>query len=112
MSSDGPQTPSRVQINEAVVGCLSHCGYSHGGNGYEGMAFILEQFKDVALADPTDARSACRGQAEWIGAVNRAEALHGKYAASLEKVEHGNARKFAERRDELAGPARLEPHRR
>lgn len=54
VSSDGPQTPSRVQINKGMLGCLSHCGYSHGGNGYEGMAFILEQFKDVDLKDPND----------------------------------------------------------
>lgn len=54
VSSDGPQTPSRVQINKGMIGCLSHCGYSHGGNGFEGMAFILEQFKGVNLKDPTD----------------------------------------------------------
>jgi len=54
VSADGPQTPSRVQINKAMVGFLTHSGYSHGGNGFEGMAFLLEQFKDVDLADPTD----------------------------------------------------------
>jgi len=32
----------------------THCGYSHGGNGYEGMAFIIEQFKNIELEDPTD----------------------------------------------------------
>ena len=36
VSADGPQTPGRVQINKAMVGFLSHCGYSHGGNGYRG----------------------------------------------------------------------------
>ena len=54
VSADGPQTPSRVQINKAMVGFLTHCGYSHGGNGYEGMAFLLEQFNDKGLKDPTD----------------------------------------------------------
>jgi hypothetical protein len=54
VAADGPQTPTRVQINKAMIGCLSHCGYSHGGNGYEGMAFILEQFKGANLDDPTD----------------------------------------------------------
>lgn len=54
VSTDGPQTPSRVQINKGMLGFLSHCGYSHGGNGFEGMALLLEQFKDVGLADPTD----------------------------------------------------------
>jgi succinyl-CoA synthetase alpha subunit len=54
VSADGPQTPGRVQINKAMVGFLTHSGYSHGGNGFEGMAFLLEQFKDVDLQDPTD----------------------------------------------------------
>jgi hypothetical protein len=54
VAADGPQTPSRVQINKAMVGFLTHSGYSHGGNGFEGMAFLLEQFKDANLQDPTD----------------------------------------------------------
>jgi hypothetical protein len=54
VSADGPQTPGRVQINKAMVGFLTHTGYSHGGNGFEGMAFLLDQFKDTGLADPTD----------------------------------------------------------
>ena len=54
VSADGPQTPSRAQINKAMVGFLTHCGYSHGGNGYEGMAFLLERFRDKGLTDPSD----------------------------------------------------------
>ena len=54
VSADGPQTPDRVQINKAMVGFLTHSGYSHGGNGFEGMAFILDQFKGLDLKDPTD----------------------------------------------------------
>jgi hypothetical protein len=54
VAADGPQTPSRVQINKAMVGFLSHSGYSHGGNGFEGMAFLLEQFKHAKLGQPTD----------------------------------------------------------
>ena len=54
VAADGPQTPSRVQINKAMVGFLTHSGYSHGGNGFEGMAFLLEQFKGADLNDPTD----------------------------------------------------------
>jgi succinyl-CoA synthetase alpha subunit len=55
VAADGPQTPSRVQINKAMVGFLTHSGYSHGGNGFEGMDFLLEEFKDADLKDPTDA---------------------------------------------------------
>jgi hypothetical protein len=54
VSADGPQTPGRVQINKAMVGFLTHTGYSHGGNGFEGMAFLLEQFKGLDLKDPSD----------------------------------------------------------
>jgi succinyl-CoA synthetase alpha subunit len=54
VAADGPQTPGRVQLNKAMVGFLTHTGYSHGGNGFEGMAFLLDQFKDKNLADPAD----------------------------------------------------------
>ena len=54
VAADGPQTPGRVQLNKAMVGFLTHTGYSHGGNGFEGMAFLLEQFKDADLKEPTD----------------------------------------------------------
>ncbi|MBW4985366.1 hypothetical protein KZZ07_22775 [Mameliella sp. CS4] len=54
VAADGPQTPDRVQINKAMLGFLSHCGYSHGGNGFEGMAFLLQEFEGKGLTDPTD----------------------------------------------------------
>ena len=54
VAADGPQTPERVQINKGMLGFLSHCGYAHGGNGFEGMAFLLEQFEEKGLTDPTD----------------------------------------------------------
>ena len=37
VSADGPETPDRVQINKAMIGFLTHTGFSHGGNGFEGM---------------------------------------------------------------------------
>jgi hypothetical protein len=54
VSADGPEDPSRVQLNKALVGFLTHTGYAHGGNGYEGIAFLIEQFKDTGLEDPGD----------------------------------------------------------
>ena len=51
-SADGPEAPGRVQLNKAMVGFLTHSGYAHGGNGYEGVAFLLERFKDTKLVDP------------------------------------------------------------
>ena len=52
VSADGPESPERVQINKAMVGFLTHTGYSHGGNGFEGMQFLLEQVGDQGLQDP------------------------------------------------------------
>jgi succinyl-CoA synthetase alpha subunit len=52
VSSDGPEQPERVQLNKGLVGFLTHCGYAHGGNGYEGVAFLLEQFEGSGLTDP------------------------------------------------------------
>ncbi|MBS0343135.1 MAG: CoA-binding protein [Proteobacteria bacterium] len=52
VSSDGPEQPQRVQLNKAMLGFLSHCGYAHGGNGFEGVAFLLEQFAGTDLRDP------------------------------------------------------------
>ncbi|MBV8937320.1 MAG: CoA-binding protein [Alphaproteobacteria bacterium] len=52
VAADGPESPERVQLNKAVIGFLSHTGFAHGGNGYEGIAFLVEQFRDTGLADP------------------------------------------------------------
>jgi hypothetical protein len=49
VSADGPQTPGRVQINKAMVGFLTHSGYSHGGNGFEGIAFLLSSSRTWSL---------------------------------------------------------------
>ena len=54
VSADGPESPERVQLNKCLVGFLTHSGYAHGGNGYEGIAFLLAQFRDSGLKDPTD----------------------------------------------------------
>jgi hypothetical protein len=54
VSADGPESPERVQLNKAMVGFLTHSGFAHGGNGYEGIAFLLDQFRDSGLADPAD----------------------------------------------------------
>ena len=53
-SADGPEAPGRVQFNKALVGFLTHSGYAHGGNGYEGVAFLLERFKGAKLGDASD----------------------------------------------------------
>ncbi len=54
VSADGPDSPERVQLNKCITGFLTHSGYTHGGNGYEGIAFLIERFRGTKLADPTD----------------------------------------------------------
>ncbi|WP_246530133.1 MULTISPECIES: hypothetical protein [Paraburkholderia] len=52
VSADGPEDPERVQLNKALIGFLTHSDYTHGGNGFEGIAFLLDQFADSGLTDP------------------------------------------------------------
>lgn len=54
VSADGPETPERVQINKAMIGFLTHTGFAHGGNGYEGIQFLIEQFGGTPLKDAGD----------------------------------------------------------
>ncbi|CAK0766186.1 CoA-binding protein [Gammaproteobacteria bacterium] len=51
VSADGPETPDRVQINKAMIGFMTHTGFAHGGNGYEGIQFLVDQFCSVGLKD-------------------------------------------------------------
>lgn len=54
VSADGPENPARVQLNKATVGFLTHTGYAHGGNGYDGIEFLIQQFSGAGLSDPAD----------------------------------------------------------
>ncbi|HET7833526.1 MAG TPA: hypothetical protein VFK88_11245, partial [Gallionella sp.] len=51
VSADGPESPERVQINKGMIGFLTHTGFAHGGNGYEGIQFLIESFNDTTLND-------------------------------------------------------------
>lgn len=54
VAADGPQVPERIQINKAYNGFLTHTGFSHGGNGFEGMSFLMDLFGEVGLTDAGD----------------------------------------------------------
>jgi hypothetical protein len=54
VSADGPEDAGRVQLNKCLIGFLTHCGFAHGGNGYEGVAFLNERFRDTGVLDPGD----------------------------------------------------------
>jgi succinyl-CoA synthetase alpha subunit len=63
VSADGSESPERVQVNKCMIGFLTHCGFAHGGNGYEGIAFLNERFRDSGVIDPGDPESGARVQA-------------------------------------------------
>ncbi|HJK99132.1 MAG TPA: hypothetical protein RMF84_18050 [Polyangiaceae bacterium LLY-WYZ-14_1] len=52
VSADGPESPERVQIHKAMLGFLTHSGFAHGGNGYEGIRLLLDVFGKEDLDDP------------------------------------------------------------
>jgi hypothetical protein len=54
VSADGPETPERVQINKSMMGFMTHTGFAHGGNGFEGIQFLVDQFCSVGLKDAGD----------------------------------------------------------
>jgi hypothetical protein len=37
-----------------MMGFLTHAGFAHGGNGFEGIAFLLKRFRGFDLDDPGD----------------------------------------------------------
>ncbi len=76
VSADGPEDPSRVQINKAFIGFLTHTGFAHGGNGYEAIAFLIDRFKDTGLSDPSSRKHGLD-----------LKAIAGAYAASYAKYK-------------------------
>jgi len=90
VSADGPESPERVQLNKAMLGFLTHCGYAHGGNGYEGVAFLLERFSAVDLGDPGD-----RGHGLDLHAMARRYAAeYGQYKAGARSAGSAELKKI------------------
>ncbi len=57
------------------MGFLTHSGYSHGGNGFEGISFLLDRFAEYDLFDPIDPDHGLdlRGMAMAFAASYKAE---------------------------------------
>jgi hypothetical protein len=87
VSADGPETPGRVQINKAMVGFLTHTGYSHGGAGYEGIIFLAEQFRESGLKDPTSA-------AHGLDLKAMAERFAAEYARQKTQLKESGAERM------------------
>ncbi|MCP5047193.1 MAG: hypothetical protein GY940_08475 [bacterium] len=79
VSADGPEDPSRVQINKAFIAFLTHTGFAHGGNGFEAMTFLMEQFEDNDVEDPGNPKHGINldqktmNYAQWYGDYKRNE---------------------------------------
>ncbi|GJH37585.1 CoA-binding protein [Paraburkholderia hospita] len=84
VSADGPESPERVQLNKALTGFLTHTGYTHGGNGYEGIAFLNEAFRDSGLDDPANAQHGVD-----LDALARRSVEH--YAQYKARQKHGGS---------------------
>ncbi|MCE1204767.1 MAG: hypothetical protein LWW79_09205 [Holophagaceae bacterium] len=85
LSSKGAKesVSARNDISMAFVGFLANTGRAHGGNGYEAIEFLLEQFEDVALADPGDPAHGL----DLKGMANRAARAYGTYKKQAQEVE-------------------------
>jgi succinyl-CoA synthetase alpha subunit/citrate synthase len=66
---------ARNHIATAYVGFLSNTGLAHGGNGFEAVEFLLEEFKDAELPDPSHRPSSL----DLTALANRAAKTYGKY---------------------------------
>jgi len=49
---------ARNNISTAFIGFLSNTGLAHGGNGYEGIAYMLSAFEGVNINDPGEKQEA------------------------------------------------------
>jgi succinyl-CoA synthetase alpha subunit len=90
VSADGPESPERVQLNKALLGFLSHTGYTHGGNGFEGIAFLLDAFRDSGLEDPSQPMP----EAELRALAQRSAQRYAEYKARQKHAGSGDIAKL------------------
>ena len=94
VSADGPESPERVQINKGMVGFLTHTGFAHGGNGYEGIQFLIESFGNTTLADAgvanhgLDLQAMATAYAKAFGDEKKAGKALGQPVRNIPGVNH------------------------
>lgn len=76
---------ARNDISMSFVGFLANTGRAHGGNGYEAINFLMEQFQEVALADPGDPAHGL----DLKQMANRAARAYGAYKKQAQEEEDG-----------------------
>jgi succinyl-CoA synthetase alpha subunit len=90
VSADGPESPERVQLNKALVGFLTHTGFTHGGNGYEGIAFLIQAFRNSGLENP----SRPMPQEELLALARSSAASYAEYKAQQKHAGSGDIAKL------------------
>ena len=87
LSSKGAKesVSARNDISMAFVGFLANTGRAHGGNGYEAIEYLVEQFRDVSLVDPADPTHSL----DLKAMANRAAKAYGVYKREAQEVEDG-----------------------
>jgi citrate synthase len=69
----------------SFVGFLANTGRAHGGNGYEAINFLMEQFQEVALVDPGDPAHGL----DLKQMANQAARAFGAYKKQAQEEEDG-----------------------
>ncbi|MGE3623719.1 MAG: CoA-binding protein [Bdellovibrionales bacterium] len=94
VSADGPEQPDRVQINKAMAAFLTGTGFAHGGNGFEGIEFLVERFRDATLKDAgsenhgIDLKAVAAAYAKRFKAEKAARKAVGEEAANIPGINH------------------------
>ena len=79
---------ARNDISMAFVGFLANTGRAHGGNGYESINFLMEQFAEASLADPGDPKHGL----DLKAMANSAARTYGAYKKQAQEVEDGTVK--------------------
>jgi len=79
---------ARNDISMAFVGFLANTGRAHGGNGYEAIKFLMEQFKDATLPNPGDPGHGL----DLKKMANQAARAYGAYKKQAQEEEDGTVK--------------------
>jgi len=76
---------ARNDISMSFVGFLANTGRAHGGNGYESINFLMEQFREAKLKDPGDPNHGL----DLKAMANKAAKAYGAYKKQAQETEDG-----------------------
>ncbi len=76
---------ARNDISMAFVGFLANTGRAHGGNGYDAIDYLMEQFQGVVLPDPGNPDHGV----DLKKMATKAAKAYGSYKRQMREVEEG-----------------------